>query len=335
VLTITQQRIGNVYAVGTIGSVVGALSAAFWFIPWVGLSASLQIFAIILIVLALFFIPIRMQFVGLICLLLVIISPVPTYQWTNRGSAYLLNQSEGYYQTIRVYSDNQTFIRLHLGPTYETEMDLTTKEPHFGYAIQMVNLAGNVKDKKILVIGGAGHTQSRSLEKRGAFVTEVEIDPIVAKISDEYFGKINGKVVIQDGRTFLEQTTEKFDFILVDAYNGPASIPSQLTTKEFFEAANKSLNPSGIIIYNFIGVPSGPKSNSYKAFSATISSVFQYAYVSSDNGYSPMNLIFLGSESPLDINFAQLPKDDAVLTDDKNPIDIYFDEARDSIYFHK
>jgi spermidine synthase len=335
ILTITQQRIGNIYAVGTIGSVAGALSAAFWFIPWVGLSSSLRAFAIILIILALFFIPTRIKFVGLICLLLVFFLPLPTYQWSDNSSEYLLTQLEGYYQTIRVYSDDQTFIRMHLGPTYETKMSMATKEPLFGYAIQMVNLIGDARDKKILVIGGAGHTQARALERRGAFVTEVEIDPIVAKISDEYFGKINGNVIIQDGRAFLEQTTEKFDFILVDAYNGPASIPSQLTTKEFFEAAKECLSPDGSIIYNFIGVPSGPKSNSYQAFSATISSAFQYTYVSRNFGDIPMNLIFLGSKSPINTNFPQPPKNGVILTDERNPIEIYFSEARDSFYFHK
>src|SRR5690606_13986606 len=45
---ITSRIVGHVYALSTAGSVLGALCAAFLFIPWVGLATSLQVFALAL-----------------------------------------------------------------------------------------------------------------------------------------------------------------------------------------------------------------------------------------------------------------------------------------------
>src|SRR5690606_16234531 len=52
---ITSRIVGHVYALSTAGSVLGALCAAFLFIPWVGLATSLQVFAVILVLFAAYF----------------------------------------------------------------------------------------------------------------------------------------------------------------------------------------------------------------------------------------------------------------------------------------
>lgn len=49
------QIAGTIYALGTIGSVAGALVAAFYLIPFIGLSLSLRIFALVLIIFAFYF----------------------------------------------------------------------------------------------------------------------------------------------------------------------------------------------------------------------------------------------------------------------------------------
>jgi hypothetical protein len=48
-----------------------------------------------------------------------------------------------------------------------------------------------------------------------------------------------------------------------------------------------------------------------------------------------MNLIFLGSQSPINVGYPQALNNGPILTDDKNPIEIYFEEARSSVYFQK
>jgi spermidine synthase len=330
------KEIGNIYALGSLGSVMGALAAAFVLIPFVGLSTSLKIFALIALLYALLFVTSRTRIGVLILIIGLWFFPQPEYRWGEDLGLTLLAQAEGHYQTIRVFTDNSKFIQMNLGPTFHTRMRLSDQEPVFGYAAQMVALAGDVRGKKILIIGGAGHTQARALENRGALVTEVEIDPFVVKLSDQYFGEINGPVIVTDGRTYLNQAENSyFDFIFVDAFDSLASVPPQLITIEFFQSLKQALAPDGRMILNFIGVPQGYKSNSFKAVSTTISQVFADVRASKLEGETLMNILFVASQQSLDdIGFPRSPADGMVLTDDLNPAEIYFEQARAGYYFH-
>lgn len=329
------KEVGNIYALGTLGSVAGALVAAFVLIPYVGLSTSLRLFAVLAVIYAIILLSPRIRVVGGALLIVSLVIPQPVYRWGEDLGLTLLEQREGYYQTIRVLTDNTTFIQMNLGPTFHTQMRLDTLEPVFGYAKEMVQLAGDVQGKRILIIGGAGHTQARSLERRGAIVTEVEIDPFVVELSDRYFGKIQGSVQVTDGRAFLEQLgDETYDFIFVDAFDSLASVPPQLVTREFFVAVRDALEPDGRMIYNFIGVPEGPKSNSFRAISATISEVFPDARGSLLQGEHLVNIILMASQTEMtDLDFGNLPRGGTVLTDDLNPSEIYSEQARSGYYF--
>jgi spermidine synthase len=327
--------VGNIYALGTLGSVLGALAAAFILIPYVGLSTSLRLFALGAILYALVFLSARGRWIGLAILIAALFVPQPSLQPAQDFSSVLLAQQEGYYQTIRVYTDNLTYIRMDLGPTFHTKMSLADKEPMYGYSVEMLELAGDVRGKNILIIGGAGHTQARALEKRGAAVTEVEIDPFVIQMSDQHFGKINGQVVASDGRTYLEQNQQpQYDLIFVDAFDGLASAPPQLTTREFFAAADRALKPGGRLIYNFIGVADGPGSNSYHALAATMASVFADTRAALADSGRLANLLLIASQQPmLDLPYPPLPRDGDILTDDLNPIEVYFEQARANYYY--
>lgn len=49
------RMVGNILATGTLGSILGALLAAFYLIPWVGLTTSLRIFAVCSVFFAAYF----------------------------------------------------------------------------------------------------------------------------------------------------------------------------------------------------------------------------------------------------------------------------------------
>lgn len=339
-LTATQRNVGNIYSFGTVGSVAGALLAAFILIPFVGLTASLRLFALILVALAVIFLILRrtsIKFSGaptLLVLALVVGLPQPSYQW--ESNLTLLEQTEGYYQTIRVYTDNQKMVMLHLGPSFQAEMDLQTKEPLFGYARTMVEISGDVSGKHLLIIGGAGHTMARMLERQGAEVVEVEIDPRVVEVSDRHFGPIQGQVVVTDGRAYIESSEDTFDIIYIDAFDGSVSVPPQLVTREFFEVARRRLNLGGRLMFNFIGHPQGPRSASVEAFAATLKAVFPYVEVSDAEEERLVNLVFVASMEPVDdIPYADAPWDGQVLTDDLNPIDVLLRQAREGIYYRR
>jgi len=323
--------VGTVFGISTIGGVLGALTVALVLLPNMGFSLSLQIFSAILVLFALYLFPGFWRLIALGALAALLFLPQPDWHWREQYLV-MLAQREGYYQTIRIYTDNSTFVRLHLGPTYESEMDLTTLQPRFGYARKMVDIAGDVNGKKILVIGGAGHSMARALEAKGATVTEVEIDPIVVDLSDEFFGPINGEVIVQDGRVYVDNAeTDTFDFVLIDAFNGPQSIPAQLTTLEFFESVARILKPDGFMIMNFIGHTSGEQSGSFTAIAATISKAFADARY-----FGIGNILFIASKSQIRNNtLTEAPAGGQVLTDDLNPIELLLEEARSGFQYRR
>lgn len=326
--------VGNIYALGTLGSVLGALVAAFWLIPWVGLTASLRLFSLAAVLFAIFLLNPRLRWLGLVLLVAAWFAPAPHLRLPHTENAVLLAEREGYYQTIRVYRDDFA-ISMDLGPTFQTAMRLSDGEPLYDYAADMIALAGEVRGKEILIIGGAGHTQARALERRGAKVTEVEIDPFVVELSDRYFGPMAGEVVINDGRAYLEANSQqRFDVIFVDAFDGLASAPVQLTTREFFLAAQRALKPHGRLIYNFIGVPEGERSNSFRALAATMASVFPEVRASKVRGHHLTNILLVAAQQSLsDLPYPLAPRQGVILTDDLNPIEIFYEQARAGEYF--
>ena len=334
------RMVGVVLAIGTLGSFLGALAAAFVFIPWVGLTTSLRLFALGCVLFAVYFASRWLRGVGILALVACVLIPQPSYHWESASGWTLLEQKEGFYQTIRVYTDDITFVRMHLGPSYEAELNLQTGDPNFKYARDMLELVDDASGKEILIVGGAGHTQALSLEARGAQVTEVEIDPFVVRLSDKYFKPIDGEVFVQDGRAFIDQSrAAQFDYIFIDAFSGPDSVPPQLTTLEFFESIRRALKPGGRMIYNFIGVPSGPRSDSFSALAATMKAAFEDVRVSMLPEEFVQNIIFVASAEPitgLDPEYVEALAGGPLLTDDLNPIEVFLERARGGeIYYRR
>ena len=101
--------------------------------------------------------------------------------------------------------------------------------------------------------------------------------------------------------------------------SGPDSVPSQLTTQEFFEEIQRALKPGGRLIYNFIGVPLGPRSTSFRALSATMSAVFPHVRASWIELERIQNIIFLASPQEQQVPDFQVPVSGGmILTDDLN-----------------
>lgn len=336
---------GNLYALGTVGSVMGALSAAFFWIPWVGLSLSLRIFALLLVGFAAYFFTQERRVTAGAIALFALIVPQPQWTWQTDDNLILLAQRESYYQTVRVYGDaDGTFAQMHLGPTFQSAIDLTTLEPMYNYARTLVDLSeafvgDDFTGRNVLIIGGAGHAIAHALENRGAAVTEVELDPVVVALSDEHFGPIDGETVVMDGRAFVETAlTDAYDLIIMDAFDSGTGIPPQLTTREFFREVQRILTDEGLFLSNFVGTPAGRNAGAYTAFAHTLGSVFDVtgAHFTRNDTIERQNIIL--AASPLSLGVLQLeplPEAGRILTDDRNPIDILFERAREGFYYRR
>jgi spermidine synthase len=334
--------VGNLYALSTFGSVLGALSAAYIWIPWVGLSLSLRIFAAALVGFAIYFWRDRPVILGVAALAVVVV-PQPGWAWASMDDLTLVEQREGYYQTIRVYTDGD-HMQMHLGPTFHSKIDLETGQPVYSYAQNLLTLADahapDMTGQRVLIIGGAGNALATAFETRGAETVTVEIDPIVVQLSNEHFRPVDGDIIVADGRSYIENVPENhFDMIVLDAFDGGAGVPPQLSTIEYYAATQRALKPGGLFLYNFIGTPEGPRAASYTATAATIDAVFPSAgaLFTRENVTERQNIIFAASptDTRLPSGLSPLTDQGPRLTDDRNPIEILNEQSRGGIYFQR
>lgn len=175
-----------------------------------------------------------------------------------------------------------------------------------------------LKNKKILVIGAGGFTLSAE-QTNGNHFTYVDIDSALVPLSEKYFsGKINGKVIIDDGRSYIKNAKERYDVIIGDAYTNKISMPAHLVTREYFADIKKNLVMGGFAIFNIIAYPTLEDDYS-KRVDNTIRSVFANCMVFPLSAYTEKmaNILYLCKKSPTE-------QDLQIYTDDKNSSTIDF-----------
>jgi spermidine synthase len=143
----------------------------------------------------------------------------------------------------------------------------------------------------------------------------VEIDPEVIRVAEQYFGvdPTNPRLHIynEDGRIFLQQTTQKYDLVILDAYS-KSYVPFHLMTLEFFELLADHLAVNGAVISNLITSISGGSSQLLGAEINTMHSVFPnvYAFATEGAEYPDVqNIIILDTLSAralTEVDFQQL-----------------------------
>jgi hypothetical protein len=134
--------------------------------------------------------------------------------------------------------------------------------------------------ERMAIIGNAGGTIARAYGELypDVEIDGVEIDPKVSEAGRLYLGlgdnpRLN--VITEDGRPFLQETSTRYDIIVVDAYRQPY-IPFYLATKEFFELARDRLAPGGILALNVAAVPGDERLS--QAVGSTVLAAFPQAW---------------------------------------------------------
>jgi spermidine synthase len=278
---------GTLYAVSTCGSIAGTLLTAFYLIPLLGVSNIIHILGVILVCLSLVVVPLlRLQGVALsraiatVALLLGSLNLI----WTPVTWAKTLLQKDTFYHRIRIEEDDEARY-MYFDRTLQSAMNL--KDPT---ALRLIysrytslGFAFRPDAKKMLIVGLGGGSIPKKVQKEfpNIEIDAVEIDPEVIKMAKEFFNvkeTNNLHIHAQDGRLFLTRTSNQYDIILLDAYFTDA-MPFHLTTKEFFELAQKKLTPNGIIVANLISAVTGPSGRIARAFVRTQRQIFPQAYV--------------------------------------------------------
>jgi spermidine synthase len=190
----------------------------------------------------------------------------------------LLESRESLYNNIYVYQDSNNISltfgynrRIYTESVYNTLDDKDLPVPYTRF--MTAGLIYPKKIERILEIGFGGGRTSWYLHRflPAVPVTSVELDPAVLELARKYFGvkdETNFAVATADGRTFLKNSNEHYDVILVDAYRGPF-VPFHLLTKEFYALVKDHLSEGGVVIQNV-----EPSTMLFDSAVLTINSVF-------------------------------------------------------------
>jgi spermidine synthase len=278
---------GTLYALSTCGSIFGTLLTAFYLIPVLGVSNIIHSLGITLVCLSLLVVPlIRLQGVSLsrAVVTTLFIFGLTDMFWAPVAWTKTLLQKDTFYHRIRIEEDNEARY-MYFDRTLQSAMNL--KDPT---ALRLIysrytslGFTFRPDAKKMLVIGLGGGSIPKKIQKEFPHmeIDAVEIDPEVIKMAKDHFNVKENTLLrlhAQDGRLFMTRTRQQYDIILLDAYFTDA-MPFHLTTKEFFELAQKKLTPNGIIVANLISAVTGPSGKIARAFVRTQRQVFPQTYV--------------------------------------------------------
>src|SRR5580704_8767120 len=176
-----------------------------------------------------------------------------------QDSNNLVESRESIYNNIYVYRQGPYYSMtfgynraIYTESVYNTLDDRDLPVDYTRYMTASLMYAKNIN--AILEIGFGGGRTSWYLHR---FLPQVpvisaELDPAVVELSKKYFGikdEPNFKVVNKDGRIFLNESKDRYDIILIDAYRGPF-VPFHLLTKEFYQIVKDHLADGGVVAQN-------------------------------------------------------------------------------------
>lgn len=293
---------GGLYAISTAGSIAGTIFTAFWLIPLAGVRVLTWSFGLTLLALALLAaFHLRNWRLGAGIIVVAIVGSslaAPDFHLGSGESAQakyetgpgglsrlkIIYQTDSLYHHIRV---SEAGGRRYLRFDNSWQGGNFVADPFrsaFEYAeyFHLVRALRPVLGKVLVVGLGTGIAPKQFWRDYPSVqVDVVEIDPEVVRISYDFFAMPRDpriRVFVQDGRRYLEQTSEKYDFIILDAFYAD-SIPFHLTTREFMRVLKNRLNPEGMIAANLIGAFEGKKSRLFASYYQTVASEFSERYV--------------------------------------------------------
>jgi SAM-dependent methyltransferase len=297
--------VGTVYAVSTIGSLLGTLLVGFIFIPAFDANAILAGAAAVLLLLggASWAVRGRPQALGVL-LWSVLIGTGPAEQAPLGFS--ILDRSQSLLGKVEVILDESRGVRFMrsdhsiLGARFEQD-----GSPGFGfvYVLEAIRFLRPHASSMLNIGLGTGAVPAE-LGKRGLRVDVVEIDPAVVRFAQKYFDfAATGRVYVEDARAFLQRTEQRYDFVVHDTFTG-GTTPEHLLSLEVLQRIHRTLKPGGVLALNFVGYSGGPRAEASFAVARTVRAVFKHVRTYSDGPADPAhpvgNLLFFASDDALD-----------------------------------
>lgn len=308
---------GSIYAVSTVGSVIGTLALGFFLFPMVGSRTILMSLGLALFLLSLLVayyekkltspagpatLTLTVIIIGL-CLLPKIVGAGHSYNSDKQFN--ILSERESLYGWVRVIEQPTRDLRfLTADASMIGAASISTGKSLLGYQ-KIVGLLPALTPKKMtraLIIGlGAGHMANVLHDQYGIESDTLEIDPAVATAATDYFGyKATGRAIVGDARYEIRHLTGPYDLIIHDCFTG-GSEPAHLLTVETITELKRLLSEQGILALNFVAF-ANERSPALTSVSKTLSQVFpQQTVFIAEPGEDFNDFIFLNSHQALNL----------------------------------
>lgn len=310
----TGRTAGSLYSFSTIGSIVGTFSAAFVFIPFVGVVETMTGCAVLLMLLG----ALGTRWKKWLWIAAVV--PIGLYFVVVRlqsADVSVVFEADSVYQHIRVFDTPEeiTLVTNEGGGVQSAfnKKAVLTGSHYWDYLGLMPALREGT-EKNVLLLGLAGGTVARIYdhyysESYALSMKGVEIDPVVVQVARQYFelDDFSIDVVVGDARLALVKDAGEYDVIVVDAYTNQMYIPFHMATVEFFQEVSEHLLDNGIVAANIASL--SEDAGLLRHIAASAREVFPYVYIApvAETG----NYLLLASSAPLRLDdvLPRVPKD--------------------------
>lgn len=299
---------GRIYALSTVGSLIGTFASVFLLIPNLGTRRT--IFAISLTLLTLAVVGL-LQTAGRRALLyILLVAVIMVLQFLSLGaikpSQGMIYEMDSAYNYIQVLRDEEgVVLKLNEGEgiqsAYYPQQVLT------GYVYDYFLLVPFFRSgqfsppvSSLCLIGLAGGTTARQYSAvfGGIPIDGIEIDPAIVDVGRRFFdlNLPNLHIIVEDGRYYLAHSSQLYDVVIIDAYR-PPYIPFQLTTVEFFLQVRDHMTPDGVVAINVARTETDY--TLVDAIASTLKAVYPSVYIVDPLGN--LNSVVVASRQPSEL----------------------------------
>lgn len=254
---------GTVFAVGTVGSICGAILSGFALLPYHSVTFLLSAcaLALILVSIAGHLIFQKGRSIAPIAGLVILagISYLsPKYHYDDTYTFSLEYEAQSRYADLKVMTVGGS--RCLAANGFTQSCTSLSGEPAFDHILTIGEMAKEAREGKDVfkaLILGIGAGDALRYMPQDLDLDAVDIDPVAVSMARDYFGLSENprqRIVIDDARRFLRKSGALYDMIIYDAYLG-GSIPQHLITREAMDLYASHLKQTGFMLMNVGGRP--------------------------------------------------------------------------------
>ena len=258
-------RVGLIYAVNTLGALIGSLATVFVLIPLMGITMTILLCVVMTAVPGFYFIMrtrgkksafpvlaggITVLFIGS---LIVVNLDIPRSILKRRlDGDYIEYLNEGRSSTIWITNKVPGFRKIWIDNLWVSS---TSREGTHALLAHYPMLFHENPKTVVGIAFGTGQTFGTCLLYPIESIKSVEIDPEIitackGRFTTENYGILEdprNEVIIDDGRFFLAGTSDKFDIITAEPLQPYTRGTVNLYSYEFYEACKRALQPGGVV----------------------------------------------------------------------------------------